>query len=104
MREVAWSHGRTAILLWKIRLCGLLTSEPQAGADLSLDSSVVSDCDGTLRRCELLVCTGQEFDGLEGVADTCDGVGLRDTCGTEGVDGMAENLPVCVERQHLPQN
>ena len=64
---------------------GLLTSEPQAVADLSLGSSVVSDCDGTLPRCELLVCTGQEFDGCEDVADTCDGVGLGDNCGTEGV-------------------
>ena len=71
----------------------LLTSEPQAGADLSLGSSVVSDCDGTLPRCELLVCTGQEFDGWEDVADTCDCVGLGDNCGTEGVHGVAETYP-----------
>ena len=42
---------------------------------------------------EMLVCTGQEFDGWEGVADTCDGVGLGDNCGTEGVHGMAGNFP-----------
>ena len=58
------------------------------GADLSLRSSVVSDCDGTLPICELLVCTGQEFDGWEVVADTGDGVGLGDNCGTEGFHGM----------------
>ena len=49
--------------------------------------------DGTLPWREMLVCTGQEFDGWEGVADTCDGVGLGDNCGTEGVHGMAGNFP-----------
>ena len=83
---------------------GLATCEPQGCAGLSLDSSVVSDCDGTLYghtgtascpsgcvasdvedtvfqclgppgipdeslpRWVLLVCTGQEFDDLEGIA------------------------------------
>ena len=64
---------------------GLLTSA-QAG----VGSSVVSDCGGTLPRCERLVCTGQEFDSWEGVSDTGDGVGLGDSCGTEGAHGMAE--------------
>ena len=36
---------------------------------------------------------GHEFDGWEGVADTCDGVRLGDNCGTEGVQGMAETYP-----------
>ena len=34
--------------------------------------------DGTLPRCVLLVCTGQKFDDLEGIAHNCDGVGLGD--------------------------
>ena len=46
--------------------------------------------DGTLPRCVLQVCTGQEFDGLEGIAHTCDGVGLGDKCGAEGAYGVAE--------------
>ena len=69
---------------------GLFTSELQAGADLSLGSSVASDGDGTLLRCVLLVCTGQGFDGLEGVVHTCDSVGLGNNGGAEGVPGMAE--------------
>ena len=40
-----------------------------------------------------LVCTGQEFDSWEGVAYTCDGVGLSDNCGTEGGPWMAETYP-----------
>ena len=84
---------------------GLPTREPQGG-------SVQSDCkgafprqnghrvlrfglrvpDGTLTRCVPLVCPGQEFDGLE---DTCDGVGLGDTCGAECAHGVAETYP-CV--------
>ena len=51
--------------------------------------------DGTLPKCVLLVCTGQEFDGLEGIAHTCDGVGLGDNCGTECAHGVAEIYP-CV--------
>ena len=94
---------------------GLPTCEPQVYADLSLGSSVASDCDGTVQphvdsvscasgyvasrmddavfkclappgipdgtlpRCVLLVCIGQEFKGLEGIAHTCGGVGLGDT-------------------------
>ena len=46
--------------------------------------------DGTLPRCVLLVCHVQEFDGLEGIAHTCDGVGLGDNCGTEGAHGEDE--------------
>ena len=104
MTQGAWTDG------------GLLTCEPQACADLSLGSSVVSDCDGTLYRitctvscasgyvisdmndavfqclafpgfpdgCVLLNGTGQEFDGLEGIAHTYDGVGLGDNCEAEG--------------------
>ena len=49
--------------------------------------------DGTLPRCVLLVCTGQEFDDLEGIAHTCDGVGLGDNCGAEGAHGVAETYP-----------
>ena len=60
MREVAWFRLRAAVPLWEIWRCGLLrrtgswtdgglsTCEPQACADLSLGSSVVSDGDGTL--------------------------------------------------------
>ena len=51
--------------------------------------------DETLPRCVLLDCTGQEFDGLDGIAPTCDGVGLGDNCGAEGADGEAETYP-CV--------
>ena len=36
--------------------------------------------DGTLPRCVLLVCTGQAFDDLDGIAHNCDGVGLGDNC------------------------
>ena len=104
MTKGAWTDG------------GLLACEPQSCADLSLGSSVVSDCDGTLYRHTCTVCcasgfvisdmndavfqclafpgipdgcvlpngTGQEFDGLEGIAHTCDGVGLGDNCEAEG--------------------
>ena len=51
--------------------------------------------DGTLPSCELLVCLGQEFDGLEGITHTCDGVGLGDNCGAECAQGVAETYP-CV--------
>ena len=51
--------------------------------------------DGTLPRCVLPVCSGQEFDDLEGIAHNCDGVGLGDKCGAKGVDGVAETDP-CV--------
>ena len=51
--------------------------------------------DETLPRCVLLVCTGQEFDDLEGIAHNCDGVGLDDNCGAEGAHGVAETDP-CV--------
>ena len=51
--------------------------------------------DGTLPRCVLPVCTGQEFDNLEGIAHNCDGVGLGDNCGAEGAHGVAETDP-CV--------
>ena len=107
---------------------GLPTCEPQACADLSFGSSVVSDCDGTLYshmctlscasgcvasnmddavfqclappgmpdgtlpRCVLLVGTSQEFDGLEGIAHTCDGVGLGDNGGAECAHCVAETF------------
>ena len=51
--------------------------------------------DGTLRRCVLVVCLGQEFDGLEGITHTCDGVGLGDNCGAECAHGVAETY-LCV--------
>ena len=57
---------------------------------MSLGSSVASDCDGALPRCVLLVCTGQEFDDLEGIAHPCDGVGLGGNCGAESGHGVAE--------------
>ena len=47
--------------------------------------------DETLPRCVLLVCTGQEFDDLEGFAHNFDRVGLGDNCG----DGVAELTRVC---------
>ena len=50
---------------------------------------------GTLPSCVLLVCPGQEFDGLEGITHTCDGVGLGDSCGAEGAHSVAETYP-CV--------
>ena len=43
----------------------------------------------------LLVCPGQEFDGLEGITHTGDGVGLGDNCGAECAHGVAETHP-CV--------
>ena len=46
--------------------------------------------DGTLPSCVLLVCPGEEFDGLEGVVHTCDSVGLGNNGGAEGAPGMAE--------------
>ena len=46
--------------------------------------------DGTIRRCVQLVCTGQEFDGLEGITHTCDGVRPGDNCGAEGAHRVAE--------------
>ena len=49
--------------------------------------------DGTLPRCVLLACTGQEFDDLEGIAHNCDGVGLGDNCGATGAHGVAETDP-----------
>ena len=51
--------------------------------------------DGTLPRCVLLVCTGQEFDGMEVVAHTCKGIDLGDNCGRECAHGVAETYP-CV--------
>ena len=91
---------------------GLFTSELQAGADLSLGSSVASDCDGTLPRCVLLVCTGQEFDNLEGIAHPCDGVGLGGNCGAEmamvwlkltrvcGTTALPSKLTILLSRAH----
>ena len=112
MTNASWTDG------------GLTTCEPQGCAELNLDSSVVSGCDGTLKShtwtvscasgyvisdmddavfkclappgtpdgtlpsCVLLVCPGQEFDGLEGITHTCDGVGLGDNCGAECVHGF----------------
>ena len=49
--------------------------------------------DGTLPSCVLLVGTGQEVDGLEDVAHTCDDVGLGDHGGAEGAHGVAETYP-----------
>ena len=51
--------------------------------------------DETLPRCALLVCTGQEFDDLEGIAHNCDGVDLGDNCGVECAHGVAETYRVC---------
>ena len=51
--------------------------------------------DGTLPRCVLPVCAGQEVDDLEGIAHTCDGVGLGDNCGAECVHGVSKTNP-CV--------
>ena len=51
--------------------------------------------DGTLPSCVLRVGTGQEVDGLEDVAHTCDGVGLGDHGGAEGAHGVAGIYP-CV--------
>ena len=36
-----------------------------------------------------MLAAGQEFDGLEGIAHTCDGVGLGDNCGAECAHGVA---------------
>ena len=107
MTNNSWTYG------------GIPKCEPQACADLSLGSSVVSDCDGTLYshtetasclsgyvaipcisdgtlpRCVLLGGTGQKFDGLEDFAHTCDGVGLGDHFRAEGVHGVAGTFP-CV--------
>ena len=49
--------------------------------------------DGTLLRCGLLVATGQEFDGLEDLARTRDGVCPGDHCGAEGAHGVAGTYP-----------
>ena len=49
--------------------------------------------DGTLPSCVLLVCPGQEFDGLDGITHTCDGVGLGVNCGAECAHGVAETYP-----------
>ena len=58
----------------------------------------VAWADGTLPSCVLPVCTGQEFDGI---AHTCDGVGLGDNCGAESAHGVAETDP-CVWNDSTP--
>ena len=52
---------------------------------------------GLFSRCVLLVCASQGVNGLEGIAHTCDGVGLGDNWGAESAHGVAEIDPcVCV--------
>ena len=69
---------------------GLLTSELHAGADLSLGSSVASDCDGDSSQERAAGLHGSGIRRLGGCRVTCRGVGLGNNGGAEGAHGMTE--------------
>ena len=83
----------------QVRAAGVRRLEPWQFSRVKscLSSYVAIPCisDGTLPRCVLLGGTGQDFDGLEDSAHTCDGVGVGDHCRAEGVHGVAGTFP-CV--------